>query len=139
MDSKRCSGCGVWKTLDYFHKHKRCRGGVTTVCKECTLERCKKRQSTEKYKTKRSEYDRVRRYNLSTEEYNLLVLKQQDKCGLCEVSDNNGRSWCIDHSHSDNRVRGLLCTHCNLLLGHAKDNKETLRKAILWLEANEYE
>ena len=42
-----------------------------------------------------------------------------------------------DHSHKTNKVRDLLCSQCNLGLGHAKDSIDLLNKAIKYLEHHE--
>lgn len=39
----------------------------------------------------------------------------------------------VDHCHTTNDIRGLLCRHCNLLLGHAKDRVVVLQAAIRYL------
>ena len=63
-----------------------------------------------------------------------MFKKQNNKCAICgiEFSDNNKAF--VDHCHKTNRVRGLLCTRCNTLLGMAKDNIEILQKAITYLQ-----
>jgi len=43
----------------------------------------------------------------------------------------------VDHVHDNTqRVRGLLCNHCNLAIGHARDNPEILRALADYVEAN---
>ena len=39
----------------------------------------------------------------------------------------------VDHDHTGNFVRGILCTKCNTLLGMANDNIEILENAIKYL------
>jgi hypothetical protein len=42
----------------------------------------------------------------------------------------------VDHCHQTKRVRGVLCQHCNTLLGMAKDKIRVLRAAIKYLRTN---
>lgn len=78
----------------------------------------------------------LKEYNISQEDYDFLVKKQDDKCAICLSSDkkHNRKNWCIDHCHNTKLVRGLLCVQCNVLLGNANDDVELLKKAIKYLE-----
>lgn len=69
-------------------------------------------------------------YGLSYSEY-LRILKSQDN--LCAICGNGGK-LVVDHCHSFKNVRGLLCNNCNFGLGHFKDNKDLLYKAIKYLD-----
>jgi hypothetical protein len=40
----------------------------------------------------------------------------------------------IDHDEKTGLVRGLLCHHCNVMLGHARDDIPTLESAVEYLE-----
>ena len=42
----------------------------------------------------------------------------------------------IDHSHKNEKIRGILCNWCNTALGNFHDNIELLKKAILYLEVD---
>lgn len=45
--SKECTKCGVEKPYASFHKHKTCKGGVNTVCKDCRKPLSKKQYDKE--------------------------------------------------------------------------------------------
>lgn len=65
-----------------------------------------------------------------------MLAKQNHACAVCKLTDPKGvGSWHVDHDHNTGAVRGLLCHHCNLLLGHAADDPERLRQAIHYLVA----
>ncbi len=53
-------------------------------------------------------------------------------CAICRT-DTPGRQWFVDHCHTVNRVRGILCGHCNSVLGYAKDDPAILKSAIKYL------
>lgn len=56
-------------------------------------------------------------------------------CGACGVSSEDlPRALCVDHDHETGLVRGLLCHHCNTLIGHAEDDPAILRDAARYLE-----
>lgn len=68
-----------------------------------------------------------------------MLEAQNNQCMICEVSlvfntGDNAVSACIDHDHETDEVRGILCRHCNLGLGHFKDNIELLQKAAQYLK-----
>jgi hypothetical protein len=70
-------------------------------------------------------------------DFDALLKEQGGKCAICRSSDagrkQSGR-LSIDHCHVTDVIRGLLCHRCNSMLGLAKDNTETLRNAIAYLE-----
>lgn len=75
-------------------------------------------------------------YDLSLEEYDALLLKQKGLCAICErpqVPGARGGRLFVDHDHASGKVRGLLCTKCNSLLGHAEDKEEILQAAGRYL------
>jgi len=75
------------------------------------------------------------RYNLTVEEYNQLLLKQNSVCALCLNPEQiSGTVLCVDHCHSTGKVRGLLCRMCNSALGKFKDDKDILKRAVEYLE-----
>lgn len=113
-------------------------------------------------KEKRKEYDRKRRatnpeehrakqkryrqnnpdlwmkynYDITQEQYDKMLADQGGVCAICKKTNRKNKRLCIDHCHKTDKVRGLLCDDCNLMLGHSKDNEDVLREAISYLERN---
>lgn len=73
-------------------------------------------------------YSDKKLYGISYEESDRL--RSIESCQVCGSDDR----LVIDHCHTTGTVRGVLCTPCNLILGHAKDNPDTLRALALYLE-----
>lgn len=79
------------------------------------------------------------KYNITWEQYHEMLEAQGGCCAICETDKPEGRGQCfhVDHDHKTGRVRGLLCTNCNNMLGRAKDNPALLRKGASFLEAHQ--
>lgn len=76
-----------------------------------------------------------RQYGITLDQYNQMLEDQDYKCAICGNEDEvEGRRLAIDHCHTKNEVRGLLCGKCNRALGLFYDNKELLNNAIQYLD-----
>ena len=76
-------------------------------------------------------------YNITIEDYNNLLLLQDNKCKICKKDySNEKKKLAVDHCHVSGKVRGLLCTKCNMCLGGVNDNIEILKEMILYLKEN---
>jgi 1-aminocyclopropane-1-carboxylate deaminase/D-cysteine desulfhydrase-like pyridoxal-dependent ACC family enzyme len=98
-----------------------------------------RKQNREKERQQQADYKRQKKYGISPEEYNYMIKKQNNKCKICLVDflyDKHSTKPFIDHCHTTNKVRGLLCLHCNTGLGYFKDQISTLTKTINYLEEN---
>lgn len=71
-------------------------------------------------------------YGISPEDFELMVLTQNNQCAIC---GKTMRKVHIDHDHHTGKVRGLLCPGCNTGLGKMGDSIAGLRAAIAYLEA----
>lgn len=77
------------------------------------------------------------KYGITLAQRDAMLKSQDSKCAICSTDDpGDYNGWCVDHCHTSSQVRGILCRHCNLLLGYARDNIDTLSKAISYLKAN---
>jgi hypothetical protein len=57
---------------------------------------------------------------------------QDNKCAIC--GNLFYKTPDVDHDHKTNKVRQLLCNHCNGGLGNFYDNAELLRKAANYID-----
>jgi len=67
-------------------------------------------------------------YGISLEQYNGLLLKQNNSCAGCLRSFSPALVAAVDHEHKTGAVRGLLCSFCNRALGLVRDDPATLRR-----------
>lgn len=75
-------------------------------------------------------------YRLRPEQVYALWEHHNRACAVCTralLAPGTSTLTHIDHCHTSGRIRGILCSSCNLMLGHAKDNPETLARAAAYL------
>jgi hypothetical protein len=71
------------------------------------------------------------------EQYKSILQEQNQVCAICLNPNTNGRknsnNLYVDHDHNTGKVRGLLCSNCNRMLGLVGDNISTLFNAVSYL------
>jgi len=83
-------------------------------------------------------WNRLKQYGITIEEYNQLFENQNGCCAVCGKHQSEfKKALCVDHNHETSEVRGLLCHNCNILLGMAKDNINILLDAVEYLRKGE--
>ena len=82
---------------------------------------------------------RLKGYGLTNEDYKEMLLVQGNCCAICgnEFENAPTRRACVNHCHIRNKVRGILCSSCNLVIGNVKESQEVLAKAITYLRQYE--
>ena len=130
MGTKTCPKCGEEKPTDDFYFQRR-------ACKPCV------REDQRRFRDSQPDYNHARnlqrRYGLSVDGYQTLLANQNFACPICEVEISNTieykgkRPVAVDHNHETGDVRGILCSMCNLMLGHARENTSILYRAIVYL------
>lgn len=107
--------------------------------------RCKK--SPEKIRTAKNDYyarnkekwrgyDLKFQYGITLAEMRAIQATQGNKCATCAVPF--GTEWAnkphVDHDHTTGKVRGLLCSPCNMALGQMNENPAALRAMADYVE-----
>ena len=153
---RRCRVCGITKPADQFY------AGQGNTCKQCNNERTARKRAAEplRYRATRSKWEKSneqraitrrknrlrRRYGLSLEKIDEMLIAQKSSCLICGTTlqsprmlpriqaESTGTIAVVDHDHNDGHVRGLLCSACNAGLGQFEDDIELLMNAIIYLE-----
>lgn len=145
METKLCKQCNTKKPFSEFSKDSHTKTGIRSNCKLCCKAQHQKwkqkdinnarekwRKASVKYHSKPNMDFRKKlsKYGLTEEQFRELEEEHKGLCGICL----NKVELVIDHCHKTSMVRGLLCSTCNSGLGMFKDNPETMKAAIVYLE-----
>lgn len=145
---KTCAMCEVSKPFKDFYKEKRVADGLTARCKECTRQAASSSYQSRREEVLQSHKDQycakknrakalMRNYGMTIEEWNAMFAEQNYRCAICGSTDpfSDNRNFSVDHCHTMGHVRGILCSQCNHLLGHARDDANVLLEAFTYLIA----
>ena len=111
-----------------------------SYCKACC--RLKEKEYRKKYPDKIRASNIKQAYKVSLERaYDLMSVKNCESCNIkltkAKHHIRNKTDQVIDHCHETGRIRGVLCSGCNLGLGHFTDSITKLEDAIKYLKNNE--
>lgn len=96
-------------------------------------------------KRERSQVRREQRweqvYNITAEQYWAIYEAQGGLCAICRRASGKYKFLSVDHDHAccsgktscGRCVRSLVCTTCNKMLGHMKDDLEFVERVYLYL------
>ena len=103
---------------------------MTTTCKYCSSEH--KRVGNVCRRCEQYWY----KYKIRVPDYNAMLKQQNGKCAICKCDDAKSPtgSFCVDHCHTTNKVRGLLCVNCNTGIGSLKEDSNIFSNALSYLE-----
>jgi len=74
----------------------------------------------------------VRRFGITLEEWETLLVAQNYLCCICGIDLRTTRAD-TDHCHATGKNRGILCHNCNVGLGFFKDSPQLLLSASEYL------
>ena len=134
MNIKTCSKCHRTQSTTEFRRDKNYKSGRRGVCRICMNAYQKEwyQKNPEKRRSQKFRYQ----YGITVDQYNTLLAQQNGCCKICQSSqtgDKHKKFLFVDHCHTTNKVRGLLCSHCNRGLGAFKDDPKRLQNAISYL------
>lgn len=149
IQRKKCSSCKKELTTLDFTKDKSRKSGLKYICKLCASsfakswnDNNKKRRSitykewTKHNKEHRAAYRVLKKYGLSSELWIEMKKSQDYCCAICGIHESKmgKRGLVVDHNHKTGTIRALLCNPCNMAIGQMKENIETFKNAVKYLE-----
>ena len=86
-------------------------------------------------RSRRAQWARKWRYGISKSQFYEMVEKRKGKCDLCnKVPTGKKKTLVVDHNHSTNEIRGLLCNKCNIGLGYLGDSNDIPLRVFNYLQ-----
>lgn len=146
---KTCTRCGEAKPVAAFHFPKD-RAAPRANCRACDTVRHREWAQNNKAHLAGKDRERwkqigkwaahiKRKYGITAERYYAMLSAQGGACAICRT-EKPGRAtdrFHVDHCHATGKVRGLLCSRCNQMLGQAHDDVAVLTGAIAYLQQSE--
>jgi len=81
-------------------------------------------------------------YGITLLEYEALLAKQNGVCAICQQPEktldrkqNKLRRLAVDHCHTTDKIRGLLCFECNTGIGKFGDNPQLIERAAEYVRS----
>ena len=122
-----CTKCGADKEAGAFPPDQRnpLRGGRSSNCRTCAVTA-----------NRRQKYPK--KFGITLEQYDEMLTAQGGVCAICKQPEAVSReqALAVDHDHTRNVVRAILCNRCNRALGFFRDDPALLRAAAAYLEAH---
>lgn len=153
---KICPKCQLEQDDSEFNKNYR--DGLRGLCKKCKrqdkilasreLRKVKAEEKKQASKYYKENYEKIKlqqraswlkkNYNITIEQYDEMLKKQNNACAICLKPESRlnikgtVQALAVDHEHVTGKIRGLLCLRCNrYLVGVGNENNiESLRKNI---------
>jgi hypothetical protein len=138
---KVCTVCKELKDFNEYHNSSVTKDGKGYRCKICdnNARKSYRENNKERFAVSARKKYLKHRYNLSVEDYTVMLEKQNNSCAICNVTSNkitnNDCNFAVDHCHETGKIRGLLCNQCNRALGMFLDRVDILEKATAYLKS----
>lgn len=125
----RCPDCGVYTEIKDCHLYQLKR--KLTRCKSCQIIKDNKIKDLRTISAS---------CTITRIEFEFLLKKQNGVCAICknqETRKMNGKLMrlSVDHNHTTEQIRGLLCSSCNRGIGFMKESSVFLRDAADYLDS----
>jgi hypothetical protein len=143
---RTCNKCKKPKALEEFSRDRNHKDGRTYDCKLCRAAKHRQwtkdnpekvKETNERYAPYRKQYYQKpevklkhrkrhieKKYNISYSEYEKMLDAQLSLCYICNRPEPQERNeyLAVDHCHKTGKIRKLLCSRCNMVVGLLEEN-----------------
>jgi|TARA_B110000483_G_C18017596_1_gene473668 hypothetical protein len=125
----RCLICDEVKNEEDFHEKGNSYLGKDRRCKTCKIEVSKQWHLD-------NPGHHLKKYNITLEDFDNMLKKQGGTCAneACTYGLDDDHKLFVDHCHTTNVVRGLLCHWCNSAEGFLKSSPEVAQGLIDYMK-----
>jgi len=140
---KICKKCKKTKApSEFYYQPRNKKDGLWSECKKCCYQRTVESRKDPKKKEMWRKWDdiskfrrRLKKHNMTEEQFKELISQSKNKCAICEKEDiNYPPKLNIDHNHITGKLRELLCPRCNRSIGLFHERIDLLESAISYLK-----
>jgi len=129
LTEKKCTRCTRTLPISCFGKRSSNQLLHRSWCKECG--------NTER-RTNYGPRSMQKLYGITVEDYQRMMADQGSRCAICRNPESGKRGergfpLSVDHCHKTGKVRGLLCSKCNLGIGNFNDDIAILEASVKYL------
>jgi hypothetical protein len=123
----------------FDHANMRITSDGSRECVKCCRAkqaRHRRKVGPQPYRDAWRKWDLKKRFGITPEDYDQLLAAQNNCCAICKSPTSKSRisRFHLDHNHVTGKLRGLLCSHCNVALGMAEENPMLLRAMAEYIE-----
>jgi len=141
-ETKKCPKCSKTKPVTEFWKDKHRPDGLNPYCRDCrgpySRRKLREYRNTEQGKLNVRNSLLQCKFGITLAEYDAMFEAQDGVCAICGKPETRkyGETvtrLCVDHNHATGKVRSLLCTKCNAMVGFADEDTDILLKTSEYL------
>lgn len=135
---KRCSKCREVKAASAFSRDATRRDGLRQHCRACRATKDATYHAANRDKlAARMRANNMRRAGADVGDVREIHPPVSHTCDICGADAPGGPgSWHLDHDHETGKLRGWLCSKCNIGLGHLKDSPVNAAAILVYLAAH---
>lgn len=136
---KTCTRCKVPKPVLEFGRDRSRGDGLTARCLVCQAVvgaewRANNLERSREITRNAARRHRYKALGITEDDWQAMFEAQGGVCAICKGTQPvENKRLAADHCHDSGKVRGLLCTACNVALGGFQDRIDLLEAAVAYL------